>query len=323
MDFITLSIKIANEQTQDLCAIELIEVKSRRIVLQKSWLIKPLMLTISPLCAKKYHLKLIELMDAPTLSDVWPEISSLIQGKIVFCHKAIWTISILLKALDKRQLTYPNCQIGCTLMISKSLYPHLDSHQLGQLASILNLRQTTSLEPKPSEAVQTAQLLLHVAYNQNYFKLDDFLQGFHLILGTIHPNQSPSFVAPSFDRLGAMDISRDSSCKLASSVLSLSQSHTAQAPYNFQGKVVVLTGPLESMPRVDAVKKLHALGATHSGSVTSKTQVVLTNVKNPEQLPLDTLTSKLRRALLLKAQGQCIDIINEETFLYAISSFHL
>lgn len=318
MDFITLNIKIANEQTQDLCAIEIVEVQSKRIILQKNWLIKPTQLFISPFCAKKYQLKLAELMDAPALPEIWNEVLSYIQGKIIFCHKAIGIIPILLKALDYYHLTYPNCKLGCTLMMSKRLYPHINHHQLSQLASILNLRQVIALEPKSCEAAQTAQLLLCIAYTLGYFSLHDLLQSLDLNLGRIDAYSHPSLILPTYDknRLIPSLSSEPPQPQLIHS--SLSTSHHDQPPYDFQNKVVVFTGPLESMPRVDAVKKLHALGATHSGSVTNKTQVVLTNVKNPEQLPLDTLTSKLRRALLLKAQGQIIDIVDEETFLYAL-----
>ena len=84
---------------------------------------------------------------------------------------------------------------------------------------------------------------------------------------------------------------------------------------SLQGKVVSLTVPLEHMTRVQAVKRLHALGATYSSSVTSKTNVVITNIKIPNHSSDAKLTSKLSRALHLINEGHSISIIDEETFL--------
>lgn len=317
MDFITLNIKMTDEQTQSLCAIEIVEVKARRIFFQKSWFFRPDALWISLLCAKRYQLKLSDFLDAPTLPTIWPEIASYLKGKIIFCHKAVWTIPTLLKALEKNQLAYPPCYLGCSLMLSKRLYPHLKNHQINQLASDLNLVAITTLEPTSTEAFLIARLILSISTTLKCFYLDDILQTLQIQLGSINPDRTTQLILPTF-RNSCATLSISTHHNKADS--EMTNHVTTQLPYDFKNKVIVLTGPLESMPRVDAVKKLHALGAIHTSSVTSKTQVVLTNVKNPEQLPLETLTSKLRRALILKQQGHPIDIIHEETFLNAIRS---
>lgn len=325
MDFIALSLEIADEQTQDICGIEIVEVKSRRIIVQKKWVIQPISLYISPLCVKQYQLKLSNLIDAPTLLEIWPQILSYLQDKLLFYHKAVWMVPILQKALDYYQLDFPTCSIGCTLMMSKKVYPQLNQHKLNKLASTLNLHQMNAIAPKASNAAWTAQLLLHIASTLGAFNLHELLEASHLTLGYFAPSATQRLVLPTFDeKISYISISDESfSRKTADTTDTPSSWVTVSTslntiPYNFQDKIVVLTGPLETMTRVDAVKKLNTLGATHSGSVTAKTQVVLTNIKNPDQLPLDALTSKLRRALILKAQGQPIDIIDEETFLQAI-----
>lgn len=313
MHYTVLNLKIADEQLQSLCGIEMIEMHDKHILHKKSWLIHPEVLYISPMCYKRYHLKASELIDAPYLPEVWPDILPYLQCKVILCHKAIGMISILLKALDSYGLDYPRCEIGCTLMISKRLYPHLTNHHLNHLKT--HIDSTHSLEDEMSEIDLMVLLMSKVIDTLNCTTLSQLLDQLQLQLGEINPQLSIPIIWPSF--IGSLS----DKLLLPNESIPLVPPHPlTNLPYSFLGKVVCLTGPLESMVRIDAVKKLHALGATYSSSVTRQTNVVLTNVKNPELLPLESLTSKLRRALILKAQGQSIDIIHEETFLQAIEA---
>ena len=313
MHYTILNLKMADEQSQSLCSIELIEMHHKHILDKKSWVIQPELLYISPMCYKRYHLKASDLVDAPYLYEAWPDILPHLQGKVILCHKAIEIFSILLKALDRYGLAYPNCEIGCTLMISKRLYPHLPNHHFHHLRSHMDIPH--SLENEVSEIDLMVSLMSKVIDILNCTTLSQLLDQLQLQLGEITPLVSTPIIWPSF--IGSLN----DKLLIPNESISLVSPHTLTTlPYSFLGKVVCLTGPLESMVRIDAVKKLHALGATYSSSVTSQTNVVLTNVKNPELLPFESLTSKLRRALILKAQGQSIDIIHEETFLQAIQT---
>ncbi|MBQ1275366.1 MAG: hypothetical protein IIY08_08270 [Cellulosilyticum sp.] len=316
MYFTALNLKIADEHTCSLCGIELIKVHNRQSTSHKTWLFQPYPMFISPMCHHYYQVQLSDLIDAPTLTDIWPEVLSALQNQFILCHKAVWMIPILLKTLDYYNLPYPNCQLGCTLIMSKRLYPHLTNHSLNSLQN--ELKFMPSLKEKITPALQTVFLTLHLAKTLNCLTIDDLLETLSLDASILEPNTTISSCLPTFKgELGLKTLQTTTSISSSSST---SVSKPNQCTYSFMGKVVSLTGPLESMTRVDAVKKLHILGATYSSSVTNKTDVVLTNVKNPELLPLDTLTSKLRRALILKTQGQIIDIISEETFLQAIKS---
>ncbi len=69
----------------------------------------------------------------------------------------------------------------------------------------------------------------------------------------------------------------------------------------FSGRVLVLTGTLESMGRSEARKAMEALGAKVTGSVTGKTQALIAGEK---------AGSKLK-----KAEKLGIEILHEEAFL--------
>jgi len=321
MYYTILHLKFANESPESLCAIELIEMHNKHILEQKSWLIRPDTLSISPICQSRYGIQLSDFIDAPSLTEVWDDILPYLQNKVLFSHKSIWIISMLLKVLNYYQLDYPKCQIGCTLIMSKRIYPLCTGHSLDKLKEYLGY--SPSSKQSASDAMFIVALIRALMQSQNVFTMYDLLESLQLQLGEIPTNGSLPIIWPTFN--GSLK-SHSKATTESPSDSDLIASSNGLIPttlhYDFTDKVICLTGALESMVRVDAVKRLHALGATYTSSVNCKTNAILTNVKNPELLPLDTLSSKLRRALLLKAQGQAIDIIDEETLLNAWSHFN-
>lgn len=75
---------------------------------------------------------------------------------------------------------------------------------------------------------------------------------------------------------------------------------TAQSA-KLSGKVIVLTGNLQSMARTEAKERLEALGAKVTGSVSAKTDLVIAG---------EAAGSKLT-----KAQTLGIEVIDEQAFL--------
>jgi DNA ligase (NAD+) len=79
------------------------------------------------------------------------------------------------------------------------------------------------------------------------------------------------------------------------------RSETPSGESPLAGKTVVLTGTLEAMTRGDAKRRLEALGARVSGSVSKKTDLVVAG---------ESAGSKLT-----KAQGLGVEVIDEKRFL--------
>ena len=69
------------------------------------------------------------------------------------------------------------------------------------------------------------------------------------------------------------------------------------------------------MDRADAMILVRRLGGTVGTSVTKKTTILVTNMKDIENLRRDEMSTKLRRTVDLKEKGQSIKIIDELEFL--------
>ncbi|RDY23691.1 hypothetical protein CHF27_007085 [Romboutsia maritimum] len=83
----------------------------------------------------------------------------------------------------------------------------------------------------------------------------------------------------------------------------------------FKNKVVVFTGPLYSMSRVQASLLIRRLGGSTSSSVTKKTNILVIGFKNIQSLNLNQMSTKLRRAIDLECNGQDIIFLKEDEFL--------
>lgn len=86
----------------------------------------------------------------------------------------------------------------------------------------------------------------------------------------------------------------------------------------FKNEVVVFTGRLSSMTRYEAMKLVRKLGWTTGSSVTKKTTILVTNMKDIKDLRREEMSNKFRKALDLNAKGQNIRFLNEEEFLIQI-----
>ena len=66
------------------------------------------------------------------------------------------------------------------------------------------------------------------------------------------------------------------------------------------------------MSRIEATRLINNLGGITRNSVTKKTDILITNVRNIENLSPNQMSSKLRNAVTYREQGQDIMIMNEE-----------
>ncbi|MGL4344431.1 MAG: BRCT domain-containing protein, partial [Cellulosilyticaceae bacterium] len=67
--------------------------------------------------------------------------------------------------------------------------------------------------------------------------------------------------------------------------------------------------------RPQAIRIVEDLGAIYTPSVTRKTNLVVTGMKDPHTLTPEQMSTKLRRAMVLIDKGQAIDFLTEDSFL--------
>ena len=88
----------------------------------------------------------------------------------------------------------------------------------------------------------------------------------------------------------------------------------------FKHKTVVFTDPLQSLSRTEAIALIGQLGGTVGSSVTKKTNIIVTGIKNIYELSADEMSTKLKKAIQLVYHGQEILFLNEDEFLKILTS---
>lgn len=302
MHFTSLAIKTINENPTSLCALEVTVVREGRCTLQKNWFFCPLDLRFEPAKQLLYGIKLVDLIDQPDFISQWENIRPYLENQVVICHSATYVWSTLRHLLDCYHLSYPNCYFACTMMLGKHLYPSLPNRKLSTLCNHLDILFDSHQTGDASTCC--ALLFLQMSKLLHCTDCEDVLNTLEITWGQITPSQ---IAWPTFK-------SSERNIIFPSNTPLLTPAST-KPTLSLHGKVVSFTGPLESMTRTQAVKRIHALGASYSSSVTSKTNVVVTNLKVSNHHSNKKLTSKLSRALHLIDEGHPIVIINEETFL--------
>ncbi|NDC47682.1 MAG: hypothetical protein EBZ61_01120 [Micrococcales bacterium] len=126
---------------------------------------------LSPMAQMIHQIDESELINAPTLQEVWGEIETLIKGMPLVAHNASQDINKLIATLEEFDLTLPNLDYYCTLTISRNhiLTKKLTSHGLEELCNDLGIDLSRKLRSNGSyghgaleDAVATGELMIRL-----------------------------------------------------------------------------------------------------------------------------------------------------------------
>lgn len=315
MDFVAIDFETANPQRASACSLGITVVKNNKIIEEKYWLIKPYPFRFDPRNIFIHGIREDDVKNEKEFDEVWPEIKPYIEKSLVVAHNASFDFSVLRNTLDLYDIEYPKLDYCCTLVASKLFYRYLNNHKLSTVNK--HLGYTFKHHHASEDATAAANILISISEE---LQLDDI----NIIANTV-----------GF-KLGYLRERTYSPC----SKICVGSVSNRCLTYNgedenalflsdtdyFKDKVVVFTGPLNSMTRVEATRLINKLGGITRGSVTKKTDIVITNSQNIESLSPAQMSNKLRTAVDYRIRGQKILIINEdelENILMGYSSENL
>lgn len=305
MDFVALDFETANEKRHSPCSLGLCLVENNEIVLEKYWLIRPHELRFSPMNIWIHGIREGDVVDAPEFNVLWEEeIAPLLEGKLVVAHNAAFDMSVLRNTLDLYRIPYPTLDYCCTMVLSRHFYPYLENAKLNTVNK--HLGYTFNHHHAGADAAACANILLEIAKELEVDKIEILAEQVGVKVGKLFPGGYRSSGSN-----GGGITSKRRSCGL----LTPSTPHYSCKTDFFRDRVVAFTGPLSSMSRSEAICLVEKCGGDYSASVTRKTSIVVTGMKDPLSLHPSQMSTKLRRAVELIGRGQSITFIDEETFL--------
>lgn len=301
MDFIAIDFETANEKRASACSLGITVVKDNKIIEEKYWLIKPRPFRFESRNIIIHGIREEDVINEKEFDELWPEIKPYLENNLVIAHNASFDFSVLRNTLDLYNLEYPQLDYACTLVASKLFYRYLNNHKLNTVNRHLGYK--FNHHHASADATAAANILINIAEELNLDNVDDISKCVGFKLGYIGDN---TYSPCKKIREGIVSKRcKDYDCE--------NNEFLSETDF-FKDKVVVLTGELHSMSRAEVTKLINDLGGITRNSVTKKTNILITNAKDIENLSPKQMSNKLRTAVNYLNQGQDLIIIDEEKF---------
>lgn len=216
--------------------------------------------------------------DSPNIEDISDEIRTYIADDVIVGHNISFDIKFLLESSVSIQSNYLD-----TLRISRKVFPEQPSHSLSYLADALDLEHSPNHR---SEDDCIATFLLYEACINRIVEDGIDIENLFKRAPRNRTKPNPDDILQTVD-----GIDEDSA---------------------FWGKVIVFTGALEKMTRVQAWQMVRNLGGIPDDGVTKKTNIL---VIGDEDYKSEVKSSKRKKAEKIQSDGLEIEIMNETAFL--------
>ncbi|MGL6173708.1 MAG: exonuclease domain-containing protein [Cellulosilyticaceae bacterium] len=302
MDFVAIDFETANEKRHSPCSLGITVVKNNQIISEKYWLIRPHELRFNPMNIWIHGIHPETVEHKKNFKELWPEILPFLENQLVIAHNASFDISVLRRTLDLYNIPYPSFQYCCTMVMSRHFYYYLENAKLNTVNQHLGYH--FNHHDARADATACANILLAIATELNVSTIEALTVQVGTKIGEVFERG----YTPASSNGGGVTSNRQLT-------MTSSTAPTICQTSFFKDKVVAFTGPLSSMPRCQAIGLVETGGGDYTPSVTLKTNVVVTGMKNPLALAPHQMSGKLRRALELRARGQSIQFLTEEEFL--------
>jgi DNA polymerase III subunit epsilon len=300
MNFVAIDFETANEKRNSACSLGITVVKNNRIAEERYWLIRPEEMRFAPVNIMIHGIYPAQVVNEPTFDLLWPEILPYIENSLVIAHNAAFDISVLRNTLAYYQIPFPYFTYGCTLAMSRKYFSYLPNYKLNTVSK--HLGYTFQHHHASADASACANILIEIAQELQLDSFNEIAKKVGVCPGKVYPGG----YKPATSK--GTSVTSNRQFELLTQEVLMKQ----RSVPSFKDKVVAITGGLRSMSRNEAIELIHDNGGRYSSSVTKKTNMLLTNVKNPDTIPTDMMSTKLRRTLYLREMGQDIVIVSED-----------
>jgi DNA polymerase-3 subunit epsilon len=300
-DFIAVDFETANSTRGSACAVGVAVVADSRVIAEGATLIDPEM-PFDGYCSMVNGLDEAAVKGAPTLPQVWPVLSALLDGQLVVAHNASFDMAVMRNAGARYGVTSgPTFEVLCTYRMARAAWPQLPSYSLGYVAPLCGIEFDHHEAGQDARAAARVAVALYQSVGAP--SLRDGLEGLRVVPGRMtHEAYQP--------------------CELPrlSSLTSAEGYPDADPNHPLYGRSMCFTGTLLSMPRRDAQARIVDVGCTFKNSVGKKLNYLVLGDGDFALFADGHRTGKLDKAMELREAGAPIEIIPERDFLALLLS---
>ena len=307
MNFVAIDFETANPKHNSACAIGITPVRDGIVGDTFYSLIRPPELEFSHWNTRVHGISESDVVDAPSLRDLWSDISHLIEEELIVAHNASFDMSVLRHSLHAVGVSVPRFSYLCSLKLSRQLWPELASHSLG----FLSVTHSIPLDHHNagSDALAAAQLVLLGGKEKGISCPIELATSCGVFVGEVFSNDCWTPVSGPSNRRSETTFE-----------LQLPEGFDVST-HEFFGKQIAFTGAMTTFTRNEAMKVVEQLGGSPKTSVTKKTDYLVVGVMDVRSLAEGKSDSeKLRQAKSLREQGSKVKIITDSDFMQMIST---
>lgn len=123
LNFIAIDFETANAQRASICEAGICVVKDSKIVLTKSWLVRPEGNEYSYFNIQVHGIRPADTQRSPEFPQVWNEIMEYLkETPVLVAHNASFDISCIRSSIELYDLPKPDIKYYCTLRTARQLY---------------------------------------------------------------------------------------------------------------------------------------------------------------------------------------------------------
>lgn len=302
MDFIAIDFETANEKRSSPCSIGIAVVKNGQVVKKIHHLIRPKEMRFMPINIGIHGIRPAVVENELEFDEVWEKIKHYFSGSLVIAHNTSFDISVLRKSAELYNIELPSFEYICTMKLAKNFYRGIENAKLNTVNDYLGYK--FKHHDALYDALACSNILLNICEELKCDDINEISKLIGITIGTV-------------DSIGYKPSSTKGRILKTSNRVSNSKKENLLKRFEedaFKNEVVVFTGGLNSMSRDEAIRLVRRLGGTTGSSVTKKTTILVTNMKDTKNLRREEMSTKLRKATDLKGKGQNIKFMNEEEF---------
>jgi len=308
LDFMAIDFETANGEQGSVCAVGVAQVRGGVIASAESWLIRPP--TGDRFTNTHIHgIRFDDVHDAPTWAASLERIDRAAAGRSLVAYNSRFDEGVYLAASRLAGVAASRHDWRDAYALARSRL-RLSSYRLPAVVEHLGLDAFAHHEAG-ADAVACAQLTIALAERERADSVEALWAGAGTPAGPAYSSGRGTAAA----RRGAAYASRGST-----STRLPKPNPDADPGHVLFGVSITFTGDLETLSRPDAQAMAAEVGAHVTGTPTKKTQVVVVGGFDPTTFkPGATVSSKVQKALDLKAAGQFIEFLSEAQFVEAVN----
>ncbi|MEX0831872.1 MAG: exonuclease domain-containing protein [Nitriliruptoraceae bacterium] len=302
--FVAIDFETANEQRSSPCSVAMVRVDRNRVVQSWSTLIDP----EQPFAAMNVSIHGIrpeDVQGAPTFPEVLPRILETVRtADVLVAHSAAFDVQVLTgTALRYEQNMGAIFPFACTWVFSRRWWPGWPSYSLGHVVDRLALAddlEGAGHHDALWDATASAHIALRGLQQGGASDFNDAAAQAGVRLGSCGGPAYRGCVSSSGGG-SKIDPTRDPDAKI-----------NPERP--LYGLTLCFTGALEQFPRREAAQQVADAGGQFSTNVTTQVDLLVVGRQDLHMLNGAQISSKMRKASKMAADGHPIEIISEADF---------